>query len=442
MTYQKKKSLTNLLIISLLFIGIVYAILTANLQINGTAKIGGNTWDVHFDNIVVNENSVSIGSGDSAATIDPENNCKVDFEVTLSIPGDFYEFTVDVVNAGTIDGMIQTYTIPNVPDYLDYAITYVDGMSLAQNQLLSSGETETYKVRLEFKNDLDELPEAETLSTSFEVVYVQADSSGFDRIPEADFETDSWDAITMAYNADKRTNLQAAMEAGTTREVQLDLDNDGIAETTAHVRIANLSTPAECETTGFSQSACGFVIEFADIITTHNMNPSGTYKGTNYSNGWNVDGWPASSMYSYVNNEIYTALPSDLKSKIIDTTVVSGHGSTSGEANFTSTDKLYLLSPHEVWEDVDGDVNDGIDYYDTSYNNTRQLDYYAGLNVTTSSYSGAIKKDLSGTATIWWLRSAFSNITTIFYLVTTNGSWYNYIASSTRGVSPAFRIAG
>ena len=275
MTYQKKKKLTNLLIVCLLFIGIVYAILTANLQINGTAKIGGNTWDIHFNNIQINENSVALSTGDSAATIDPENNCKVDFEVTLSLPGDFYEFTVDVVNSGTIDGMVQTYTIPNVPDYLDYTITYADGMSLAQNQLLSAGATETYKVRLEFKNDLEELPDAETLSTSFEVTYVQADSSAIPvRVPEADFATDSWDAIIAAYNAGKKTNLQAAMEAGTTREVNLDLDNDGTYETTAHLRIANLSTPAECSTTGFSQSACGFVIEFADVITTHRMNPS------------------------------------------------------------------------------------------------------------------------------------------------------------------------
>ena len=97
--------------------------------------------DVHFDNIQVNANSVSIGTGDSAATIDPENNCKVDFEVTLSIPGDFYEFTIDVVNAGTIDGMIGTLnntltinneTVEEIPDYLDYSITYDDGVEIEE----------------------------------------------------------------------------------------------------------------------------------------------------------------------------------------------------------------------------------------------------------------------------------------------------------------------
>ena len=440
MRSNNRKVTTYFILFSLLLIGVIYAILQANLQINGTAKIQANTWDIYFDNIQVNENSVSIGENDSQATIDPENNCKVDFEVTLSIPGDFYEFTIDVVNAGTIDGMIgelnktlkvNNETISTIPNYLEYSVTYSDGMEIQANHKLEAGVTETYKVRLEFKTDIEELPEAATITTSLEPQYIQADSSGIDRIPEADFATDSWDAIVAAYNANKRTNLQTAMQAGTTREVQLDMNNDGTAETTAHVRIANLSTPAECSTTGFSQTACGFVIEFSDIITTHNMNSSST----------NVGGWPASSMRTYLSTEIYNALPSDIKSKIIDTTVISGHGSTTGETNFTSIDKLYLFSTHEIWEDVDGHTNNGIDYYDTSYNNTRQLDYYSYKNMKTSSYSGAIKKNLSGTASYWWLRSARSGDTDRFFNVTSYGSWNWDTAIFTNGVSPAFRIA-
>ena len=104
---RRKNQKKYIIIVYLLaLIGVGYAILQANLQINGTTKISSNTWDIHFDHIQVNQNSVSIGDSDSAATIDPNNNCKIDFSVTLNVPGDFYEFTVDVVNAGTIDGMI------------------------------------------------------------------------------------------------------------------------------------------------------------------------------------------------------------------------------------------------------------------------------------------------------------------------------------------------
>ena len=108
--------------------------------------------------------------------------------------------------------------------------------------------------------------------------------------------------------------------------------------------------------------------------------------------------------------------------------------------NFTTVDKLYLLSTHEVWEDVDGNTNSGIDYYDSAYNNTRQLDYYAGLNVTTSNYSGAIKQ-YNGLNDDWWLRSAASSNPHCFCDVTTVRTWITDYASYGYGVAPAFRIA-
>ena len=146
----------------------------------------------------------------------------------------------------------------------------------------------------------------------------------------------------------------------------------------------------------------------------------------------NKGGWPASSMYTFVNNDIYNAIPSEIKNAIIDTTVVSGHGSTSGETNFTSTDKLYLLAPKEIYTDFSSDN-------DTAKDLTRQLDYYKNLGTSTSNYSGAIKK--SGTrADNWWLRAVNSNIALSFFIVIDSGNWTNTSASNTNGVAPAFRL--
>ena len=242
--------------------------------------------------------------------------------------------------------------------------------------------------------------------------------------PES-FATDSWKTIITAV---KENNI-SKYNIGDTKEI--DMGTYG----THTLRIANTSTPSECSTTGFSQTACGFVLEFADIITTNDMNPSGTYKGTTYKFGWNVDGWPASSMYTFVNNDIYNALPSDLRNGIIDTVTVSGHGSTSGEENFTSTDKLYLLSTAEVWAQGSSNTISN----DTARDVTRQLDYYKNLGVTTNNYSGAIKK--SGTnASIWWLRAATSTNTGGFLNVSTDGGWSIFAARFTYGVAPAFRL--
>lgn len=155
-------------------------------------------------------------------------------------------------------------------------------------------------------------------------------------------------------------------------------------------------------------------------------------------------------MRTYVNNDIYNALPVVIKNAIIDTTVVSAHGSKNF-TNFTSIDKLYLLSTHEVLKDVDGNTSKGINYYDTAYYNTRQLDYYANLGVTigvfnsnpysfAGNHSSAIKKN--GTSNSWWwLRAAYSTGDYYFYFVDNDGGCMGAQANYTYGVSPAFRIA-
>ena len=143
----------------------------------------------------------------------------------------------------------------------------------------------------------------------------------------------------------------------------------------------------------------------------------------------NVGGWKDSEMRTYVNNTIYNSLPTELRENIINTTVVSGHGS-SDTSNFTTTDKLYLLSTKEVW---------GTAVYDTVNEETRQLDYYNRIGVTTSNKSGAIKQ-YNGSSTYWWLRSAYSITTNSFYTVFHDGHWNYGYANTTRGVALAFRI--
>lgn len=187
------------------------------------------------------------------------------------------------------------------------------------------------------------------------------------------------------------------------------------------MRITNTSTPNECNTSGFSQTACGFVIEFQDIITTSKMN-------TAYSN---TGGWNNAEMNTFINNDIYNALPNELKEIIIDTIVVSSYGKND-TANFTTTSKLYLLAPKEIYTDYTGTT-------DTAKDLTRVLDYYKVKEVTMSSYTNAIKYNNS-TATWWWLRNAPSSSSGNFFGVNVTGILNNNYAHFVGGVSPAFRI--
>ena len=237
---------------------------------------------------------------------------------------------------------------------------------------------------------------------------------GIEEYKAPNFATDSWSTII----ANVKAGNGSEYKVGSTKEVNL-----GTTYGTHTLRIANTSTPSECSTTGFSQTACGFVLEFADIITDHKMNDTDT----------NVGGWPATSMRTFVNNDIYNAIPDEIKKVIIDTTTMSGHGSTTKETNFISTDKLYFLSGKEIYSDFNSE-------YDTAKTLTRQLDYYANNGITTSNSAGTIKK-YQTTAKCWWLRTASSTTNFSFHVMLNIGRW-NYAASGDNncGVSPAFRI--
>ena len=77
--------------------------------------------------------------------------------------------------------------------------------------------------------------------------------------------------------------------------------------------------------------------------------------------------------------------------------------------------------------------------YDSAKDLTRQLDYYNIKNVSTSNYSGTIKK-LETTARRWWLRSANFSGSYYFHAVDYSGPCVLNKANSSQGVSPAFRI--
>ena len=72
---------------------------------------------------------------------------------------------------------VNNEVVDDVPSFLDYSVTYSDGVEIENNHKIEAGTTETYLVRLEFKTDIEELPEAATITTSLEPQYLQADSN-------------------------------------------------------------------------------------------------------------------------------------------------------------------------------------------------------------------------------------------------------------------------
>ena len=151
---RRKNNKYLMLLVLLLLVTVGYALISTTLKINGDAIVKKQTWDVYWANPEVSSGSVSTALPDITEDQGDPVNTKVVWTVDLALPGDYYEFTVDAVNNGSIDAMITaieptvTPALPTNPEYIKYSVTYADGVEPAVNHLLAKNTTEKYKVRV------------------------------------------------------------------------------------------------------------------------------------------------------------------------------------------------------------------------------------------------------------------------------------------------------
>ena len=159
----------------ILFISIGFAIISTSLSINGVSSILGNTWDVHFENVKVKHsvegNPIPVISNDRLS---------VTYTANLNYPGDYFEFTVDTVNSGTIDAIVDTVNNTELTP-LQAQVLMVE-FDANENDILLSGDKKTYTVKLSYKDDIDvdDLLDTDfSVNLTFSITYKQADRSTF-----------------------------------------------------------------------------------------------------------------------------------------------------------------------------------------------------------------------------------------------------------------------
>ena len=371
---DKNKIYICIILVLLCIIGIGYSTIQSNIKLKGKAKI-----KAYIPLAFANQTKSAVFSTDSQ---------NITLTEATGGSGDF------------------TYTEKTEQDSSNTDTSY---FSIVDNKILIAANTP--KDRYRYVITVTDNKRNQTIDATYTIIV------------DGKFQVTSWADIA----ADIKSDNLDGYDVGDRKEV--DLGTYGVHT----VRIANMSTPAVCSGSDFSQTACGVVFEFEDIILDSIMNPfdwsSPELDGSTDGSG-NKGGWEHSEVRTLLNTNIYNALPNDLKNAIASTKVISGHGSND-ENNFETNDKLYLLSPKEVWNSNYS--------YNSDNNNSRQLDYYAELGESTINYSDAIKK-LGGTADTWWLRSANQYNNNGFNRIDTTGN-IDYTGSNNEsGVSPAFRI--
>ncbi len=425
----------TLLILLMLFSGITYAFFTSTNN-NGSTSIvevtGGKmtisytdgTSDLLTSKDIMPSNDIIVNKTFTLTGTNTTSGLAMPYEVGLDYVSEFsdgmihYYIKRTSANDNVTSNLVGTanQTIPGNTAETGYTHgTLKKGnryLELATGEFKTNttNQTITFNLKMQFPdNGLNQDSEkGKSLTGKIVVNY------------EGSFSTDSWERIANIV----KDGYLTTYAVGSEKEVMID-------NQVHKVRVANNTTPDECSKEGFSETACGFVVEFVDIIETRQMNSERTNKG----------GWPASEMRTYANGEFFNKLPNELKQIIAETKVVSSHGSDDKnndriDGNWESKDKIFLLGCHEIYEDG---VSNLISNFDTSYNYTRQLDYYKNKMVTTNNYEIIVKKYQSK-SDIWWLRSARSDSRVGMQLVNNNGDWFSNDIIYTYGFSPAFRI--
>ena len=170
----------SIAIVCIFTLTIAYSALSAVLTIQGNARVSAANWDIYLNNPRVTQGSTTT----NLPVI--KTSSTLEFETTLNMPGDFYEFVVDVVNGGDIDAMIEN--VVKTPDlteeqakFLKYEITYQNNEPITTKQLLAKDTTMPIKVRIEYRKDLsntDLPPNQVVLDFSLTLEYIQSDETG------------------------------------------------------------------------------------------------------------------------------------------------------------------------------------------------------------------------------------------------------------------------
>ncbi|MBR4618206.1 MAG: hypothetical protein IKO49_02765 [Bacilli bacterium] len=161
---KKTKSLIILLFVIMMTTTTVYAY-------TNKIKEGDRLLQIEYTNIKSNSNKGTV-------TYDSETG--LNFNAKLEIPGDYYEFTVDLVNTGSKDAQIEKVEITQLTDeqkrYLSYTVTYEDNSQINVGDIIKSKDKKTIKVRLEYKYDItiEDLPtKDEKFNPSFNIIMTE-----------------------------------------------------------------------------------------------------------------------------------------------------------------------------------------------------------------------------------------------------------------------------
>ena len=249
-------------------------------------------------------------------------------------------------------------------------------------------------------------------------------------LPSPVLNDTSWAIIKQVSDANMGANFWSV---GDCKEVTMNGKvSDGLTLTnyTAWVFIIGFNHNAEREGNGiafqgFKATKNGTPVCLVDS-GYNSLHSSGTWFNMNNTNT-NSGGWQASLMRKNVMPLIKAAFPSDLQAVIKQSTIFTAPN--TGNIALTETqDEVFLLAEYEVFGTRTNASSQEPNYL-------KQYSYYSAGNSKLK-----YRHNATSTAAYWWERSPYFGSSSTFCPVGTDGSVHSYLAGTSSGVSPCFKV--
>ncbi len=174
------------LVLSIVGISVGFAAMSTELKINGAANVVPATWKIKFDNL--SSPSITGGAEVVKAPVVESDTHIGNYSVKLTQPGDEVVYTFDVVNDGTIDAELGTYTFAQptitgtgaaaendakiVKNNLVYTLTYADGTAVKEGDVLNKENSKNLKLTIGYSKTATDLPVSSVSVADMDITFV------------------------------------------------------------------------------------------------------------------------------------------------------------------------------------------------------------------------------------------------------------------------------
>ncbi len=172
----------------------------------------------------------------------------------------------------------------------------------------------------------------------------------------------------------------------------------------------------------------GISFEYVDFVTS-------SYQQMNSENT-NTNGWVAMQLRTTLNGTVYDSLSIKNYIKAVNKEYITTYNTG---AKSTCSDKLWLLSCGEIW---DNGYNGGNTRGYAMATEGSQYKYYK-INLGSTSYrnsTNVTKKPNTSSSYYWWLRSPYCYYSGVFCDVGVSGNCFDNSTNYSLGVAPGFSI--